>query len=1704
MLDDAFSFDIKNAKLSLQTASSPANWITATSNQNLQSNTWYHLVGIKDYSNRLFKLYVNGELIFQQTCNDTTSRSGANLIFGNYKNNALNPSVVFSGKLDDIAIYNRALTQSEITTLYNSNSCISNITNNDTSICRGSSITLNAAAVSPASVTDINGNVYPTVNIGTQTWMQKNLNVSKYKNGDVIPQVSNATQWAALTTGAWCWYNNDSATYAATYGKLYNWYAVNDPRGLAPDGWHVPSDGEWNKLVKYLDASADTVCILCDQNTFAGNSMKEVGTVHWNVPNNGSTNSSGFSSLPGGVRYQAGNYEFRGYSSNYWATNSNGVSNAYYRNNVVGYAGVYRANDGNKLFGLSVRALRNTPTYLWSTGATTPSISVSPTVTTKYYCTVSDGVNTCKDSVTVTVSTITTNFITADTIKVCGTSTTISATTGLASYAWSNGTNTASTNVTSSGWYTCTATNGACNAVDSVYVSLFNPKITQNDTTVCAGTPLTLNANTNTSNSLSTLSQWQIISSQNDFYTRVLKTNAGFYLCGAQTNNRLYKSNDLSNFTPLASPLVSHTLSFGKDKNGVLYFGTGHEGIYRSTDNGNTWNYNVASGYGCGNLDFDFDSSNNLYTGVGGYLRGLYVSNNNGTNWQNTNSGMDFTEIHCVPLINKTFIVTCAYLAVSSNNGQTWSQITGQPFSSNTIMIKHIGNIVFLFTNTGKIYTSTDNANTWSLYSTFPVVTTPSYYLNDAILNSNGDWWIAIDQNGVFHSTNGGLSWTNENIGISGNTHYLLKDSNSILITTSTGIYKKTILSPITYLWSTTATTQSITVNPTATTSYIATVSNGINTCKDTVKITVATINNNFITADTIKVCGTSTTISATTGLASYAWSNGANTASSTVTSSGWYKCTATNGACTAVDSVYVSLFNPKITQNDTTVCAGTPLTLTVNNNTALTSSLPANLRNGLVGYWPFNGNTNDESGNGNNGTVNGATLTSDRSGSGNKAYYFNGFSYISVANNSTLNFGTGDYTISAWGNRQGTNQYQNIISKQLLGPNYTGWSLNFINNYPRFEAGATNNGSWIGNGEINNVAPYSNPIYNDTWNHFVAVFNPSNLVLKLYINGILAITKSTSSSLINPDNINNLFFGVYQPSGAPSGAEFLTGMIDDIAIYNRAISANEVQQLYSGSSYLWSTTATTQSISVNPTATTSFIVTVSNGINTCKDTVKITVTNITSLAPTAIFGAVDVCASIGADTASVPVNYKINKIANAASYVWTVPAGVTLLSGQGDTSIMVRFSASFVSGAITVKSVSTCNVSSAIKSVTVYKRVAAAPTAIQKEFTPTSIVATTNVSGLVSEVYRIKKVLYATSYNWYLNRGTNASITHVNPSGENDTAVIVTFASCFVKDTLSVKSVTPCSISTAKTVIMSSSTTPATVAGITNVGGDFAVCIGTSKTFTAIAGTPSTTQVGIARYRWTNPVNTIITSATSDSSSITVSFNTGFTGGSLTCKGISGCGVVGTTATTAILQYLPPTPLSIGSSTNSYNACINSSVTYTALVGTATTAQAQASVFRWTKPNNTTITSATADSSSITLRFNTGYTGGVISVKGQSRCGAQSAARSQTLTHTGCALGTKMSLPITTTNTASFEVSLYPNPTTSKFKLLIKNNAVVGTNKPSKAIVKVIDVQGRMMKSFTTNTNQVTAIGNELKSGVYMVEVRVGDEVKVIRAVKF
>lgn len=146
------------------------------------------------------------------------------------------------------------------------------------------------------------------VTIGTQTWMTKNLDVDHYRNGDPIPEVIDREQWENLTTGAWCYYNNDSAN-GAVYGKLYNWYALTDPRGLAPDGWHIPNDGDWDTLMESLGGY-----------DVAGGKMKS--TSLWSSPNSAATNSSGFNGLPGGL-LDIYSFHEMGFDAYWWSSTLN-------------------------------------------------------------------------------------------------------------------------------------------------------------------------------------------------------------------------------------------------------------------------------------------------------------------------------------------------------------------------------------------------------------------------------------------------------------------------------------------------------------------------------------------------------------------------------------------------------------------------------------------------------------------------------------------------------------------------------------------------------------------------------------------------------------------------------------------------------------------------------------------------------------------------------------------------------------------------------------------------------------------------------------------------------------------------------------------------------------------------------------------------------------------------------------------------------------------------------------------------------------------------------------------------------------------------------------------------------------------------------------------------------------------------------------
>jgi uncharacterized protein (TIGR02145 family) len=189
----------------------------------------------------------------------------------------------------------------------------------------------------------IDENCIPSVAICNQVWMLKNLDVSTYRNGDAIPEVKDAS-WTSLTTGVWCYYEHNSAN-GAVYGKLYNWYAVTDPRGLAPAGWHVPTDEEWTTLANCLGGES-----------IAGGKMKEAGTIHWLSPNTDATNSSGFTALPGGRRYNL----FSEIGETGWWWTSSGVNFALPKSRTLDHTSGYLYSTGTpREAGIYVRCVKD-------------------------------------------------------------------------------------------------------------------------------------------------------------------------------------------------------------------------------------------------------------------------------------------------------------------------------------------------------------------------------------------------------------------------------------------------------------------------------------------------------------------------------------------------------------------------------------------------------------------------------------------------------------------------------------------------------------------------------------------------------------------------------------------------------------------------------------------------------------------------------------------------------------------------------------------------------------------------------------------------------------------------------------------------------------------------------------------------------------------------------------------------------------------------------------------------------------------------------------------------------------------------------------------------------------------------------------------------------------------------------------------------
>jgi uncharacterized protein (TIGR02145 family) len=217
-------------------------------------------------------------------------------------------------------------------------------------------LTLGMPSAGIGTVTDIDGNIYNTITLGTQVWMVENLKTTRYRDGTSITNVSDNAAWASATSGAYCDYNNDAAN-AVDYGRLYNLYAIKDSRNIAPAGWHLPNMSEWLTAINYLGGGG-----------IAGGRMKEAGLVHWNAPNTGADNSSWFTALGSGFRSPVPSGSFYNFknSAYFWSSSSNlsnpsspTINSFIFNYNSADYTMQWGSISGGATYGYAVRCIKD-------------------------------------------------------------------------------------------------------------------------------------------------------------------------------------------------------------------------------------------------------------------------------------------------------------------------------------------------------------------------------------------------------------------------------------------------------------------------------------------------------------------------------------------------------------------------------------------------------------------------------------------------------------------------------------------------------------------------------------------------------------------------------------------------------------------------------------------------------------------------------------------------------------------------------------------------------------------------------------------------------------------------------------------------------------------------------------------------------------------------------------------------------------------------------------------------------------------------------------------------------------------------------------------------------------------------------------------------------------------------------------------------
>ena len=1004
-----------------------------------------------------------------------------------------------------------------------------NILQNDTIICKGDSVSLSVSQLQPQALTICNGNNLPN---NLQTGLVGYWPFCGNANDESGNGNNGTVNGATLTTDR---FGNANSAY--DFDGVNDYLDFGNPTLLNPTPFSY-SQSCWIKLVDY-SAIQDPILSKRHQdngNDWATALIKSDGKVSFfsDDKQHFTTNFATSPVLDSSFWYQftfvKNGYSYIMYMNGYlvdsiYDTHIMGGTND---NFIAGKQGAWNAFFKGKIddIGIWNRALSasevqqlytsgSPQTYQWSTGDTTSTISVSPDSTTTYYVTISNGIHSCVDSVTVTVNNLQFQFA-QDTITSCDEdSVMLDAGSGFASYNWSNGDSTQIAYANATGMYSVevTDTNG-CTAEDSVFVSIINDSILQNDTTICKGDSLSLSVST----IIGTYKASQVFC--NGTPTAVVDvTNP---VTGRTWMDRnLGATRVATSSTDAAS--YGDLYQWGRGSDGHQCRTSPTTNTLSSIDQPGNGNFILEPG-----VPYDWRSpqNTNLWQGVNG------VNNPCPSGYRlPTDSELDAERI-------------------------SWSSNDPVGAFASPLKLTVAG---YRFHGSGWLYDVGSDGYCWS--ST--VSTSNSRRLQFA--NSSTS--------------------VNTNRRATGYSIRCIKEIPSIL---------QLLIGTNSYQWSTGDTTSSISVSPDSTTTYYVTISNGIHSCVDSVTVTVN--NPQFqLPQDTITTCvQDSVLLDAGVGFVSYNWSNGDSTQITYAKATGMYsvEVTDTNG-CTAEDSVFVSIIKDSILQNDTIICKGDSVSLSVGNSSAPaiticnSNNLPSNLQTGLVGYWPFCGNANDESGNGNNGTVNGAILTSDRNLNINSAYYFNGGSFIDVPNSSLLRSLTSEGTISAW-------SYSNVSRGSLVCKTNSNSAADFRIQYD------SNSVSLIINGKdyyINHNFPVSQ------WFNLVMTYK--NSTAKLYVNSIYIDSLAIPSNFWPISKTNNLEFG-RDPHVI---TEYHNGKIDDIGIWNRALTDSEIQQLFSGSQsykYAWSTGDTTSSISVAPDSTTTYLVTISNGIHSCVDSVTV------------------------------------------------------------------------------------------------------------------------------------------------------------------------------------------------------------------------------------------------------------------------------------------------------------------------------------------------------------------------------------------------------------------------------------------------------------------------------------------------------------------